>query len=69
MWRKACPKCAGTVYRERLPAAEYDLVCLQCGRILSKQEERTLFEALRARQPAAAEAPKQRPAGGSTLVA
>ena len=50
MWRKACPKCNGTVYKETHLANEYDLVCLQCGRILNRAEERALRALLLERQ-------------------
>lgn len=50
MWRKACPKCSGTVYKETHLANEYDLVCLQCGRILNRAEERALRALLLERQ-------------------
>lgn len=52
MWRKACPKCGGTVYKETHLANEYDLVCLQCGRILTRAEERALRALLAARHAA-----------------
>lgn len=36
-WRKACPRCGGDVFEERL-LGERELKCLQCGRALLREQ-------------------------------
>lgn len=38
MWLKACPRCNGDLYIE-YQVGETNVVCLQCGHILTKAQE------------------------------
>lgn len=40
-WLKACPKCHGDLYEERA-WGETNVVCLLCGRALTREEEEKL---------------------------
>lgn len=33
-WHKACPKCGGNLYRDRLLGDQWELNCLQCGYVV-----------------------------------
>jgi transcription initiation factor TFIIIB Brf1 subunit/transcription initiation factor TFIIB len=47
MWLKSCPRCGGDLYIE-YQVDETNVVCLQCGHILTRAQEDQL------RQPVAA---------------
>lgn len=38
MWPKSCPKCRGDLFRESQVGNVLEVVCLQCGRMLSGAE-------------------------------
>ncbi len=38
MWLKSCPRCSGDLYIE-YQVGETNVVCLQCGHILTKAQE------------------------------
>ncbi|GEM_PF-6752070 len=42
MWGRCCPKCGGAIYSESYDGRDYDLCCLQCGKVLTQQEELAL---------------------------
>lgn len=41
-WTKACPKCGGDMYRDRLPGEEWELNCLQCGIAVPRAQAQAL---------------------------
>lgn len=41
LWRRTCPRCSGDVFEER-HLDGVDLVCLQCGNILTTEQEAQL---------------------------
>ena len=49
MWLKGCPKCGGDLYEEPaigpIVAVSRYINCLQCGHLLSEQEEALLLAA------------------------
>lgn len=41
-WRKACPKCGGDLYQDRLLGEDWELNCLQCGYVAPKAQAQVL---------------------------
>ena len=59
-WLKRCPQCRGDLIAESDVHGSY-VVCLQCGRTLTNQEEQTL----RAERTSAPERPLRRRTGAA----
>ena len=38
LWRRGCPRCGGDLFEER-HLESVDMVCLQCGHILTGEQE------------------------------
>jgi transcription initiation factor TFIIIB Brf1 subunit/transcription initiation factor TFIIB len=38
LWLKACPRCGGDIYEDREGTVRY-ASCLQCGHVLTEQQE------------------------------
>lgn len=47
---KGCPKCGGYLFPEHHLSGVVDIVCLQCGKILTPRELTVLLLAIRGRQ-------------------
>lgn len=52
MWLKGCPKCRGDLFEEPsigLSAVSRYISCLQCGHVLTNEEEKSLGSAGKAK--------------------
>ncbi len=50
LWTKSCFRCGGDLYEER-NLGGVDIVCLQCGHILTSAQEARLVEKTSERHP------------------
>lgn len=58
-WLRSCPRCRGDIFEERA-LGSVDMVCIQCGHVLTAVQEMTLrSRGVRAEVPQAGKAAKR----------